>query len=293
MKLGPSFCRRRTQRCGGIAAQGRAQDRRARLQLRMVRRSRRDSSARSRASTRKPRPSSPTRRPMRPRTRQLARKQKRDFNRHFYSMDWTTAGETPSLLSLQSEIGSFEGGAHPNTSYDALLWDRRANRAITISSCSRGQPTSPRLRAAAYCKRLDAERSKRRGEARSSDLPEFNQCPNIRISPSRPSTGTGTDASTGSPSSPHRMLPGPYVEGEYEITLPGDAAVHRSAETRLSRLSSSFSGSNRDRRLLPGRLRRQAPSFSLYVSRPERPSSWQAALSRRPWRHVPRVGKRV
>ncbi|MFL6861285.1 MAG: PdaC/SigV domain-containing protein, partial [Sphingomicrobium sp.] len=65
---------------------------------------------------------------------QLARQQKREFHQHFYSMKWTTAGQSPRLLSLQSELGSFEGGAHPNTVYGALLWDRSLKREIKVDS---------------------------------------------------------------------------------------------------------------------------------------------------------------
>src|SRR4051794_50509 len=45
----------------------------------------------------------------------LAGQQKREFNQYFFSMQWTTAGETQRLLSLASELGTFEGGAHPNS----------------------------------------------------------------------------------------------------------------------------------------------------------------------------------
>ena len=44
----------------------------------------------------------------------LAREQKRIFNQHDFSMTWTTAARPAAALTCQPELGSFEGGAHPN-----------------------------------------------------------------------------------------------------------------------------------------------------------------------------------
>ena len=149
----------------------------------------------------------------------LARQQKRDFSQHFYSMDWTTAGQTPRLLSLQGENGTFEGGAHPNTSYDAMLWDRRTNRSVSISTLFSRPVAFPATTRGIYCKRLDAERSKRR-DGEKLDLPEFNQCPrysDLAIAP-LDSNKNGRFDRIDFVASPY--VAGPYVEGEYEILVP-------------------------------------------------------------------------
>jgi len=149
----------------------------------------------------------------------LAKQQKRDFNQHDYSMQWTTAGQTPRLLSLQSDIGSFEGGAHPNTSYGALLWDRAAKREIRIDSLFLRSAAFAALTRTRYCTALKAERNKRR-QGEKLDLPEFSACPKYEelaialVDKNKNGRFDGIDFVA----SPYTA--GPYAEGEYEIALP-------------------------------------------------------------------------
>lgn len=149
----------------------------------------------------------------------LARQQKRDFNPHFYSMEWTTAGQTQRLLSLEGENGSFEGGAHPNTSYDSLLWDRVSGRSISITSLFAQPAGLSATTRSIYCRKLDSERSKRR-EGEKLDLPEFNQCPRYSDLAIAPVDGNknGKFDRIDFIASPY--VAGPYVEGEYEIAVP-------------------------------------------------------------------------
>jgi hypothetical protein len=155
--------------------------------------------------------------------RRLAREQKRDFHAHLYSMTWTTAGETPRLLSLQSEKGTFEGGAHQNTSFGALLWDRRTGREVSVSSLFTRPGDFEALTRPAYCRGLDAERKKRReGEKLGG---EFEQCPkysDLAIAPVDRTRNRRFDqiAFTASP-----YVAGPYVEGKYEILVPVTAKM--------------------------------------------------------------------
>jgi hypothetical protein len=155
--------------------------------------------------------------------KRLAREQKRQFNPHFYSVSWTTAGETPLLLSLQRETGSFEGGAHPNTSYGALLWDRASGRETSVTSLFGRPGAFAALTRAAYCRALDAERSRRREGVRLGG--EFDRCPQysgIAILPVDRS-GNGRFDAIALVASPY--VAGPYVEGEYEILLPVTARL--------------------------------------------------------------------
>jgi hypothetical protein len=150
---------------------------------------------------------------------QVAKQQKRDFHQHDYSMEWTTAGQSARLLSLQSDLGSFEGGAHPNSVYGALLWDRSQKREIKIESLflrfgAFAAVTRPR-----FCAALDAERTKRRG-GEKLDLPDFNACPKyselaIALMDRNRNDRFDSIAFVASP-----YTAGPYAEGEYEIVLP-------------------------------------------------------------------------
>jgi hypothetical protein len=150
---------------------------------------------------------------------QLAKEQERDFNGHYYSMTWSSAGETPRLLSLQSAFDTFEGGAHPNQSYDALLWDRILKREIKVDEQFLRGGSFAALTRQPYCKALAREQSKRR-EGEKLDLPEFNQCPkysDLAIAPVDKDKDGRFDTIEFM-ASPY--VAGPYAEGEYENELP-------------------------------------------------------------------------
>ena len=147
------------------------------------------------------------------------RQEQRGSVTDFYSKQWAAAGETPRLLSLQYQHGTYTGGAHPNTDYGALLWDRKLNREIAVTSLFLRASAFASLIRPVYCKRLDREREKRR-EGEKLDLPEFNACPklaDLAVSP----VDTDKDArfdTIALVASPY--LAGPYAEGEYAIDVP-------------------------------------------------------------------------
>lgn len=139
--------------------------------------------------------------------------------RDFTSMDWTTLGVTPRLLSLESQFSNFTGGAHPNTSYGSLLWDRKLNRETSTQALLTRPPNFAAITRAAYCKALNAERAKRR-QGMEVDLPDFNSCPQyseLAIAPADRNRDGRFDhiQFVASP-----YLAGPYVEGEYAIAVP-------------------------------------------------------------------------
>jgi len=149
----------------------------------------------------------------------IYREQKRDGMQDFYSMEWSAAGHTPRLLSLQNELSTFTGGAHPNTGYNALLWDRRASREIGWMSLFRQPGSFAALTRSAYCRALDKERAKRR-QGEKLDLPDFNACPKyseLAIAPVD-SNNDGRFDTIEYVASPYTA--GPYAEGAYNVTLP-------------------------------------------------------------------------
>lgn len=150
--------------------------------------------------------------------KKLYKQQEREAVADYYSKQWTTAGQTPRLLSLRYELGTFTGGAHPNTSYGALLWDRKLDREIGLSSLFLRSDAFSALTRIRYCAALDAERLKRReGEKLSGD---FDQCPkfsDLAISPID-SNKDGSFDMIAFVAAPY--VAGPYVEGEYEVSLP-------------------------------------------------------------------------
>jgi hypothetical protein len=139
-------------------------------------------------------------------------------------MKWIIAGETARLLSLQNELSTFTGGAHPNSSYDALIWDRRLNRTTSMEDLVTAKGQFSGITQSTYCKALDTERRKRR-EGERPDLPEFNECPrysDLAIAPVDRNRN-GRFETLDFVASPYTA--GPYVEGEYEIFLPVTARL--------------------------------------------------------------------
>ena len=149
----------------------------------------------------------------------IYKQEKRAGISDFFSMEWTTAGQTPRLLSLQNQFSAFTGGAHPNTSYGALLWDRRLGREIKMETLFLRPGAFAALTRSRYCATLNAERSKRR-DGEKLDLADFNACPKYSglaialVDKNRNGRFDAIDFVA----SPYTA--GPYAEGKYEISLP-------------------------------------------------------------------------
>ena len=153
----------------------------------------------------------------------LTRQQKRDFNQHYYAMMWSSAGQSPRLLSLEGNFERFTGGAHPQHGSAALLWDRRLNRAIQISALFVNSSAFVAITRAPYCKALDRDRRQRREEEKLGG--DFDQCPKLdelRIAPFDNNHNGRFDRI-------HfvadEYVAGPYAEGAYETPLPVSSAL--------------------------------------------------------------------
>jgi hypothetical protein len=150
--------------------------------------------------------------------KQIYEQQQRGSVRDSYYKKWTTAGETRRLLSLQFQHSTYTGGAHPNSDVGALLWDRELSRPIAVTALFLRRAALEALTRAAYCKGLDHERHKRRGNF-TPELPEFNACPSfsdLAISPSD-ENGNGRFDTFKFVASPY--VAGPYAEGLYDIEV--------------------------------------------------------------------------
>jgi hypothetical protein len=139
--------------------------------------------------------------------RDLARSQARPFNGHFYRKIWSLEGRSARLISLTARLGTFEGGAHPNSGFSALLWDRRSRRPVEIGALL-GAGALARLKPR-YCAALAAERS-RRGIAQPANDDIFPRCPDwqdVVLAPADRDHDRRFDTL--------RILIGPYVAGPY------------------------------------------------------------------------------
>jgi len=153
----------------------------------------------------------------------LTKEQKRPYNPQSYLMAWTKAGQSKRLLSLQNEHFTFTGGAHPNTDYGALLWDRALGREVTPASLFATAGGLAAKTRTAYCAALDAERLKRRQGVKLDG--EFGECPKYAELAISPTDGDkdGRFETLDFVASPYTA--GAYAEGEYEISLPVTPAL--------------------------------------------------------------------
>ena len=149
----------------------------------------------------------------------------RPFLPHELSVEWRVTATLPGWLSLSQHISVFEGGAHPNSGFDSLVWDRKAG----VERPALDLFTSPEALDAAigapFCEALDTQRAERRGQpVNRASGDEFDAC----IAPSEQTVILGssnrrTFNRIGILVAPYAA--GPYVEGAYDVTVPVTPAV--------------------------------------------------------------------
>ena len=149
-----------------------------------------------------------------------ALRDKEGFEFHGYSSttDYTTAGQSPRLLSLSVDAAAYTGGAHGNYGTNGLLWDRQAAKEIKVADLFAEPANMDRLLTQRWCDALNKAREEKRGEPVGGDG-MFDDCPKlgeIAIVPTD-MDGNGRFDRLTLTASPY--VAGPYVEGSYEIEL--------------------------------------------------------------------------
>lgn len=146
------------------------------------------------------------------------------FHAHMAGISWTVTGNNPVLIAMLGELVSFSGGAHGNSNYEALLWDKAASKRITLDALFADTAAAMEPMRQRYCDALNAERAEKRGEYEATGDDMFQACPpfeELVILPYAGSDG-GFDRLM-LIAAPY--VAGPYVEGAYEISLPIPAAT--------------------------------------------------------------------
>jgi hypothetical protein len=137
---------------------------------------------------------------------------------YYHSIVWKIAAQTPRLVSVFSEEDDYQGGAHPNHTIQALLWDKTTKTEISTQRLFKAG-TDFKAIDAYLCHQIEAERSKRAGEPISQSGSGF-ACP--KFANSRlvliPSVTGGTAGAIDALYAPYDV--GPYAEGPYEIRVP-------------------------------------------------------------------------
>lgn len=148
------------------------------------------------------------------------------FRPHSLSTEWNIAAKPEGWLSLFAETSTFYGGAHPDTAYDSLVWSDAAIKTFAPVDLF---ASAAALRAAIrgpFCKRLNEEREKRRGEPIDPASDElFDRC----IDPTDKAVIV-LASSDGKAFDRLRIdvppyAAGPYAEGTFHIDLPVTAKL--------------------------------------------------------------------
>ncbi len=156
------------------------------------------------------------------------------FRQYGYNKDWQVVANLPGWLSLSAEHYAFMGGAHGNTDFDTLLWDKQAQRARKPLSLFTSAAALEKLVQGDLCDALDRQRAKKRGEKLVRNQDDWS------------TACIGLDAATvilGSSNSrtfdrigflipPYNA--GPYAEGAYEVTLPVTPAIMRAVKPEFA-----------------------------------------------------------
>ena len=137
---------------------------------------------------------------------------------YYHFINWKIAAQSTRLVSLYAEEEEYAGGAHPNSSFQALLWDKTKDDLISPARLFANGADMKSVDAY-VCKQIEAERSKRNSEPTSQtgsgfDCPKFADSKLILI----PSTVSGKIGAIDALFAPYEV--GPYAEGPYEVRVP-------------------------------------------------------------------------
>lgn len=148
------------------------------------------------------------------------------YNAYSTNISWKLASALPDWLSLSRLEWTYAGGAHGNSVFGSMVWDKSKDRMVAPSSMFK----SPKALTAAvrepFCKALNQQRAKKRGarvDAGSDEM--FSEC----IDPMNSSALVPVSSNRRTFDRLTFLIPpyaaGPYVEGSYEVTLPVTQAV--------------------------------------------------------------------
>lgn len=148
-----------------------------------------------------------------------------EYRRHSFDANWKVVADLPGWLSLNANISTYTGGAHPNHGYDSLLWDKRSGEAVEPLALFRSASDLQNAIGGPFCAQLNEQRERRRGQPidPASEDP-FDSCPTIdELTVLLGSSNGETFDRIGLLAAPY--VAGPYAEGSYEFTVPVTTAV--------------------------------------------------------------------
>lgn len=134
--------------------------------------------------------------------------------------------ETGKLFSLKRQDYDFTGGAHGNTLFAGVLWDKAMKRQITVADLFR-KGVDMRALDQALCAAANAAKRQRVPDAEPVSLDPARgtmwSCPKALETPFVLTPGTVAGKAGGLTFLIGAYQLGPYVEGPYEVVVPQSA----------------------------------------------------------------------
>lgn len=147
------------------------------------------------------------------------------FNPYGSSTAWQVVADLPDWLSLSADYWEFTGGAHGNSAFGTLLWDKRAGIVRDPLSLFTSAAALQGATQAEFCDLLDKQRAQKRGEPVVRQEGNWmNECIGLdAVTVVLGSSNQRTFDRIGFLVPPYNA--GPYAEGSYEVTLPVGKAI--------------------------------------------------------------------
>lgn len=139
------------------------------------------------------------------------------------TIEITPGAETGKLFSLIRTNSEYTGGAHPNSSFASILWDKALKREVAAGDLFKAGDLS--ALDTALCAAINAEKRKRDPQAQTVSLTGNDtwKCPRAATVPFVLATGTQPGKAGGLIFLIGPYMVGPYAEGPYEVTVPQSA----------------------------------------------------------------------
>jgi hypothetical protein len=154
-----------------------------------------------------------------------AKKEGFDYRAYSRIQSWKVVTDVPGWLSLSAEFYDYTGGAHGNHWFGSMLWDKQARKPRDpLEPYVSKEALSGAIRKP-FCTELDRQRAAKRGKpAVPGSTDEFDACIDpVAETVILGSTNGKTFDRIGILVPPYEA--GPYVEGNYEVTLPVTPAL--------------------------------------------------------------------
>ena len=150
---------------------------------------------------------------------------KRPFNGRKFTRQWTTAGQTSRLLSLDAQTFINPGnGTSPSTGAEALLWDRSARREVKAETLFVASKDLGTLVHTPYCTRHEDQRTARPRVIGAPD--PYAECPRLDELAVVPTDSNGNRRfERFRLIAPSGVFGRAHVEGRYEISVPVTPAL--------------------------------------------------------------------